>query len=217
MSVLFAAHSECPTQFGRAKLEESLPNNEEQSRIKDVAAVGLAQSVLKKDSPTSAGSHVALLLEGEQQNISHLVTIREVHQTKRAAKSTKTCRALPNHAESPTPSTAAQRHQICSQMADVIRRSGTGIERNVRWKSGNAPGTKDPAEVSQLSGNSANAELAAKERVNAVCNSSLPPLSHTFVYTDAHRLLGCEQDSLTTDLSTCQDIWLMGSWVTTIY
>jgi hypothetical protein len=38
-----------------------------------------------------------------------------------------------------------------------------------------APGTKDPAEVSQLSGNSANAELAAKEHVSAVC-VSLPLL-----------------------------------------
>ena len=61
-------------------------------------------------------------------------------------------------------------------MADVIRRSGTGLERNIRWISGNAPGTKDPTEMSQLSGNSVNAELAAKERVNAVRDS--PSLRH---------------------------------------
>ena len=192
VSVLPTAHLWCLIQFGRAKLEESMPDNEEQSRVKDTTAIELARSVVKKVSSISAGSHITVLLEGGRQDISHLVTIREAHQTRRATKSTKTCRAPPNHAESPIPSTAAQRHQICSQMADVIRRSGTGIERNTRWKSGSAPGTKDPAEVSQLSGNSANAELATKERVNAVCDLLHLPLSHTFVYMDVHRPLGCE-------------------------
>jgi len=54
------------------------------------------------------------------------------------------------------------------QMADVIHRASTGLQREFRWKSGSAPGTKDSAEVSLLKGNSANAELAAGERVKAV-------------------------------------------------
>ena len=153
----------------RAKLEESLPANEEQSRTKDTATIKLARSAVKEVPPSNT-AYKTTVLEGGQQNISRLVTIRRLHQTKRAANSTKSCKI-------PAPSTPGpvvlQRHQICSQMADVIRRCGTGIERNVRWKSGNTPGTKDSAEVAGLSGNSANAELAAKECVYAVRNSLL--------------------------------------------
>lgn len=63
--------------------------------------------------------------------------------------------------------------ETCSSRTTASRLSDgrhtcTGIERNTRWKSGGAAGTKDSAEVSQLSGKLANAELAAKERVNAV-------------------------------------------------
>lgn len=182
-----------PTQFYRAKLEESLPDNTEQSRVKDATAIELVRSVLKKTSLASASSHTVVLLEDDQQDISRLVTIREAHQTRRAARSTKTRKAEANHPTPPAPSTASQRHQICSQMADVIRRSGTGIERNIRWKSGSAPGTKDPVEVSQLGGNSANAELAAKERVNAVCNYfSLCQLTRSFALIHTGRWATCE-------------------------
>ena len=38
----------------------------------------------------------------------------------------------------------------------------------MRWKSGTAPGTRSLADVSTLTGNSANAEVVAKERVNTV-------------------------------------------------
>lgn len=157
-------------QVYRAKLENSIPGNEEQSKIKDARAIKLARSALKEDSPGGVG-YGATELEDGQQDLSRLVTIRQVHQTRRAATSTKACRA----SAPPAPgSTASQRQQICSQMADVIRRSGTGTERNTRWRSGNAPGTKDSAEVLQLSGNSANAELAAKERMKLVRNLTSP-------------------------------------------
>lgn len=154
------------------KLEESLPDDEEQLRAKDAKAIELTRSTLKNTSLTSGGFQTTILLEGEQQDISQLTTIRAAHQTRRATRSTKAGKTPPNDLALPTSSTLSQRHQICSQMADVIRRSGTGIERNVRWKSGSAPGTKGTAEVSQLSGNSANAELAAKERVTAVRSCS---------------------------------------------
>ena len=142
--------------------------------------IELARSALKEVSPGNAG-YATTELEDGQQDIPRLVAIREVHQTRRAAKSTKAGRASAPPAPGPT---ASQRHQICSQMANVIRRSGTGTERNTRWKSGNAPGTKDSAEVSQLNGNSANAELAAKERVKMVRNitSPQPHAGFTFMY-----------------------------------
>jgi hypothetical protein len=82
VSVLPTAHLWCLIQFGRAKLEESMPDNEEQSRVKDTTAIELARSVVKKVSSISAGSHITVLLEGERQDISHLVTIREAHQTR---------------------------------------------------------------------------------------------------------------------------------------
>lgn len=129
-----------------------------------------------------AGHKTAVIEVGDPQVIPRLVTIRQVHQTRRAAKSTKDCK--PSALPSSVSTTQSQRHQVCSQMADVIRRSGTGIERNTRWKSGSAPGTKDAAEVSQLSGNSANAELAAKERMNEVHIFYSPP---TALHLNSHR------------------------------
>ena len=137
-----------------------------QSRIEDARVVGLARLALKEVSPRNAG-YEATELEDGNQDIPWLVAIGQAHQTRQAAKSTKAGRASAPPAPGPT---ASQRHQICSQMADVIRRSGTGTERNTRWKSGNAPGTKDTVEVSQLSGNSANTELAAKEHIKMVRN-----------------------------------------------
>jgi len=56
-------------------------------------------------------------------------------------------------------------------MAEVVRRAGSGLERDARWRSGAAPGTRSAAEMLGLTGNSANAEVAVKERVNIVCNS----------------------------------------------
>ena len=205
----FVEHS-----FFRAKLGELLPDDEEQSRIKDTVAVKSARSALKNAPSASTESQPATLIEGDQQDLSQLATIRAAHQTRRAAKSTRTHNSQANNSELPIPSTASQRNQICSQMADVIRRSGTGLERNTRWTSGSAPGTKDPAEVSLLSGNSANAELAAKERVNAVCVSL--PLPRSIAYHSRPcRLLDCGQDSSTTSPSTSPDTWLMGWWATT--
>ncbi|KAF9779588.1 hypothetical protein BJ322DRAFT_1167867 [Thelephora terrestris] len=54
--------------------------------------------------------------------------------------------------------------------------SGTGLERSARWRS--APGAMNSSEVSELKGNSANAEVAAKDRVKAVSNLNRHRLSH---------------------------------------
>ena len=64
--------------------------------------------------------------------------------------------------------------------------------------SGSARGTGDPTEALKLGGNSANAELAAAERVDAVRPSRV------------------RQDSLMASPSTSPDAWFMGWWATTI-
>lgn len=114
-----------------------------------------------------------------QVDLSQLVAVRRAHQTKRAANSVKT-RASPHDAVSTRSPEPTDRQRLCAQMAEVIRRAGSGLERDARWKSGTAPGTRSPAEVLALTGNSANAEVVAKERVNTVCHlfdrmKDLPP------------------------------------------
>lgn len=109
--------------------------------------------------------------------LERLVELRFLHQTQRAANSVRSRGEQktqgPQDAQAAV-TTAAKRQSLCAQMADVIRRSGTGLERCARWRS--APGTMNPSEVSELSGNSANAETVAKDRVRAVSGSGL--LSH---------------------------------------
>ena len=66
-------------------------------------------------------------------------------------------------------------------MVEVIRRAGTGLERDACWRSQTAPGTQGPDEMLLLTGNSANAEIAAKERVNTVCGSHIYARGCTFL------------------------------------
>ena len=104
-----------------------------------------------------------------RKNLSQLVAIRLAHQTRRATKSVKT-RSNPEDA-APKSTDHHDRQRLSAQMAEVIHRVSTGLERNVRWKSGTAPGTRGPEETLGLTGNSANTEFVAKERVNMVCDS----------------------------------------------
>ena len=123
-----------------------------------------------------------LLLTTAQSDLSQLVTTRRTHQTKRAANSVKT-HASPQDSISPQPAERTDRQSLCSQMAELIHRAGTGLERGARWKSGTAPGTRTAMEVQGLTGNSANAELVAKERVNTVRHYPGPPSSRTSSHT----------------------------------
>lgn len=107
-----------------------------------------------------------------QSDLSRLVVVRQAHQTKRAANSVKT-HANPQDATPYQSPKQTDRQRLCAQMVEVIHRAGSGLERNMRWKSGTAPGTRGPEELLTLAGNSANAEVAAKERVNAVCRCLL--------------------------------------------
>jgi len=108
-----------------------------------------------------------------KMNLSQLVAIRLAHQTKRASKSVK-MRANPLDTTAGPP-VQTERQRLCAQMAEVVRRAGSGLERDARWRSGTAPGTRSTVEVLALTGNSANAEVVAKERVNTVCNLPLLP------------------------------------------
>jgi hypothetical protein len=60
----------------------------------------------------------------------------------------------------------SDRQRLHAQMAEVVRRAGTSVERNTRWRSQTAPGTRGPDELLHLTGNSANAEVVAKHHGN---------------------------------------------------
>ena len=96
-----------------------------------------------------------------QENISQLVTIRLANQTKHATKSVKTRLNPQDFISKTTDQTDHQR--LYTQMVEVVRRAGTGLEWDARWRSQTAPGTRGPDEMLLLAGNLANAEIAAKE------------------------------------------------------
>jgi len=162
-------------------------------------AIRAAQSAISDASAQKRKSAVSVTPIG-CDTLERLVELRSLHQTQRAANSVRSRGQLktrgPEDSQATQTSTAAKRQKLCVQMADVIRRSGTGLERCTRW--GSAPGAMDPAEVSELSGNSANAEVAAKDRVNAVSNSGLlspHPLGLTTT-PRSHRHRSCEPSFL---------------------
>ena len=138
------------------------------------AIIQAARCTIVKASPQEREPMGSLTPAG-CDTLERLVELRRSHQTQRAANSVRS-RGEPKTQKSqdgqPTEtSTAAKRQRLCVQMADVIRRSGTGLERCARWRS--APGTMDPLETSELSGNSANVEAVEKDWVKAVSNSAL--------------------------------------------
>lgn len=198
--------------FARVELSEAKSTAEhEESVCRDAAIVLDVRNTL--GSPTLVqgpkGQHnntTSSILTVAQRNISQLVAVRLAHQTKRAAKSVKT------HSD-PQDSTAkvigqTDRQRLHAQMVEVVRRAGTGLERGARWRSGTAPGTQGPDEVLLLTGNSANAELAAKERVSTVCDSSFLGKSWTFSKIIC-RLEHHERNTSIKAISTCHNISLM--------
>ena len=130
----------------------------------EARAIEMLTKRMKREN--SAAAETPAPFKPGSVDLSQLVQIRRVHQTRRATKSIRPSTEGCGGPEEPT--AGSQRRQICMQMADVIRRTGTGLERGLRWKSGGAPGTKDHTTMSLLNGNSANAELAAGGRVKAV-------------------------------------------------
>ena len=130
---------------------------------------------------TTSETDTDSILAVAQTNLSQLVAVRLAHQTKRASKSIKT-RANPQDAKTGPP-VQTDRQKLHAQMAEVVRRAGSGLERDARWRSRTAPGTKGPVEMLTLTGNSANAEVVAKERVRMVCNSYPPGEGLTVLQT----------------------------------
>jgi hypothetical protein len=117
-------------------------------------------------------------------DFSELVTIRRAHETKYAAAGVRTQMHQHDAAQAAEASNttetsrASLRHKIIRQMNAVLREQqeqgvGTGLERQARWKS-SAPGGRSGEEASALSGNAANAELAAGQRATTVRDVSIP-------------------------------------------
>ena len=149
---------------------ENTAEHEESLRCDAATIAGVTDTLRSYESDQGirdqGSDTTGLILTVAQRNLSQLVAIRLVHQTKRAAGSTKT-RSSPKDLTSEI-ADQTDRQQLYTQMAEVVRRAGTGLERDARWRSRTAPGTQGPDETLLFTGNSANAEMAAKERVNTV-------------------------------------------------
>lgn len=181
------------TNFIRAEsAERNNVGEQEESIRRDAATIRdicntLKTPVQNKGTTRNIGTDtVSFLSTIARLDLSQLVVARQAHQTKRAANGVKTRVSPKDVTTSDQPQEQTDRRRLRAQMTDLIRRTGTGLERGVRWKSGTAPGTRSLADVSTLTGNSANAEVVAKERVNKVrCLNLLKDLQP---YIDSHRL-----------------------------
>ena len=135
----------------------------------------LGSSTLTQD--TDGHNTTSPILTVAQRNISQLVAVRRTHQTKCAAKSVKTRSNPQDLTLSAKPTDQVEHRRLCAQMAEVLGCAGTGLERDARWTQA-TPGTRGPHETLLLSGNSANAEVVAKERVNKVCTAHFQVRAH---------------------------------------
>jgi hypothetical protein len=106
-------------------------------------------------------------------DLSILVSIRCAHETQRAKKSVRTQvhDGTSERSGAPTNDNGKEpsiRQKIFCEMTQVLRedqdqRKNTGANRAANWKS-SAPGGREIAVAATLTGNSANAELAAGQR-----------------------------------------------------
>ena len=143
--------------------------------IRDVCSTLKTPAQNKGTTENSIGTDTTSFLSTiARLDLSQLVAVCQAHQTKRAANSVKTHANPQDVKTSDQPQEQTDRLRLHAQMAEVIRRAGSGLERGVRWKSGTAPGTRSLTEVSTLTGNSVNAEVVAKEQVNTVRCLHLP-------------------------------------------
>ena len=105
-------------------------------------------------------------------DLTMLVSIRCSHETQRAKKSVRTQVQDDNNRQPEQCSNSGKepsiRQKIFCEMTQVLRedqdrRKNTGANRAATWKS-SAPGGRDIADTASLTGNAANAELAAGQR-----------------------------------------------------
>lgn len=118
-------------------------------------------------------------------DLSSLVSIRHAHETKRAKKSVRTHArdGCANEGDTTTTHVVKEpslRHKILREMNQVLReeqdqRKTTGVNRAATWKS-SAPGGRGLDDSATLTGNSANAELAAGQRSLTVSWALVLPL-----------------------------------------
>lgn len=106
-------------------------------------------------------------------DLTILVSIRRAHETQRAKKSVRTqvhddSNGQPEQHSNNSGKEPSIRQKIFREMTLVLRedqdrRKNTGANRAATWKS-SAPGGRDVADTATLTGNAANAELAAGHR-----------------------------------------------------
>ena len=146
------------------------PTDPQDFLLHDAAAIKTICDTLRIPTETPglmAETNAYSVLKVARTDLSQLVTVRLAHQTKRAGKSVKT-RSDPQDTISALPPAPTDHKRLRVQISEVLRRAGSGLERDARWRSKTAPGTRSPAEMLGLTGNSANAEVAAKGWVNTV-------------------------------------------------
>ena len=146
------------------------PIDQQDFFLRDVATIKSICDALRRPTETPglmAETNTYPVLKVARTDLSQLVAVRLAHQTKRAGKSVKT-RSDPQDTIAGLPPAPTDHQKLRVQISEVLRRAGSGLERDARWRSKTAPGTRSLAEMLGLTGNSANAEVAAKGRVNTV-------------------------------------------------
>jgi protein-tyrosine-phosphatase len=131
--------------LARTELSEAGSTAEREESLRHDAATiwDTLNSSVPANRPTSQlNEENDSVLTVTRRNLSQLVAVCLAHQTKHAAKSVKT-RSDPQDS-TPKPTGLSDRQRLCAQMAEVVRRAGTGLERDARWKTGTAPGTRGP-------------------------------------------------------------------------
>ena len=122
-------------------------------------------------------------------DLSILVSIRHAHETQRAKKGVRTqvqddsaTRSV-QHVQTDDGGKEPSIHQkIFCEMTQVLQedqdqRKNTGANRAATWKS-SAPGGRDVMDATMLTGNSANAELAAGQRSLTVSGMPIPHFNY---------------------------------------
>ena len=153
--------------------------------VKDPA--DLQTSSAAETSKPTGGEDADIVIDITVHNLQPLVTLRQSHQTEQARKGVRNYvgqSSKKNGAPSSEPADLEEqlstRQHLTQQINSIIHRaqergSSTGLNRITRWTE-SVTGTTAPSSENErgsskkTTGNSANAELAAKGRANQVCD-----------------------------------------------
>lgn len=103
--------------FYRVRSNHSLETTCEEVWEEEAKAIETLQKRMKRANGVAAKTPKPF--KAGSVDLSQLVQIRRIHQTKRAAKSVRP--SADSHKEPKEPTAGSQRQTICTQMADVIR------------------------------------------------------------------------------------------------